>query len=387
MIKGYLAGGPGSGIYRTLLIVFFLCLSLSVATPVFATDQVVSLDEKIGQMLMVGFRGTVLNDDDFILRDIRRHLLGGVILFDYDVVLKQAERNIRSAAQLTSLITGLQEAAPIPLLVAVDQEGGRVARLKPAYGFTPTLSHAVLGQKDDPSATYAAGAAIAATLADLGINVNFAPVVDLCSNPDNPVIARIGRCFSAQPAQVTRHAQQFIQSHQDLGVISVIKHFPGHGSSQEDSHLGFTDVSTSWTVAELAPYVDLIATGKVDAIMTAHVYNASLDADYPATLSSATITGILRDQLNFAGVVFSDDLQMKAISEHYGLKEAVRLAIEAGVDVLLFGNNLAYDPDIVPRVAGIIRDLVATGVICEGRIDESYRRIMRLKRVALSKVE
>jgi beta-N-acetylhexosaminidase len=206
-------------------------------------------------------------------------------------------------------------------------------------------------------------------------------VVDLCSNPDNPVIARLERCFSAQPAQVTRHAQQFIQAHQDQGVISVIKHFPGHGSSQKDSHLGFVDVSTSWKPAELTPYIALIAAGKAEAIMTAHVFNATLDADHPATLSRFTITGLLRKQLGFKGVVFSDDLQMKAVTEHYGLDEAVRLAIEAGVDILLFGNNLEYDSEIVPRVVGIIRDLVAVGKISEERIDESYRRILRLKGV------
>ncbi|HDR46229.1 MAG TPA: glycoside hydrolase family 3, partial [Geoalkalibacter subterraneus] len=150
---------------KTWLVVLSLFLSLFVATPAGASDRAVSLDEKIGQMLMVGFRGTVPEDDHVILRDIRRYHLGGVILFDYDVALHQADRNIRSAEQLTSLIVSLQGAATIPLLVAIDQEGGKVARLKPTYGFAPTLSHAALGQRDDPSSTYAASAAIAVTLA------------------------------------------------------------------------------------------------------------------------------------------------------------------------------------------------------------------------------
>ncbi|HMB15983.1 MAG TPA: glycoside hydrolase family 3 protein [Pelovirga sp.] len=375
------SGGAGNCVNTTSLIMFFLFLSLFVVASVDAAERIMTLDEKIGQMVMVGFRRTALADDHVILRDIRHHHLGGVILFDYDVALNQADRNIRSPEQLKRLVASLQDAATIPLLVAVDQEGGRVVRLKPVHGFAPKPSHAELGRNGDLQATYAAGKNIAATLAEMGINVNFAPVVDLCSNPDNPVIARLDRCFSDQSDSVIRHARQFIQAHQDHGVISVIKHFPGHGSSHGDSHLGFTDVSISWTPAELTPYVDLIGAGRVNALMTAHVFNITLDADHPATLSYPTTTGILREQLGFDGVIFSDDLQMKAITEHYGLDQAVQLALEAGIDILLFGNNLDYDPEIVARVVHIIRDLVATGVICESRIDESYRRIMRLKGV------
>ena len=379
------AGGRGPcGIQAITSSFIVLCFFLSLCVVGTAADEFeveVPLGRKIGQMLMVGFRGSVLVDDHVILRDIRRHDLGGVILFDYDVVLQQVDRNIRSPEQLKRLIASLQDAATIPLLVAVDQEGGRIARLKPEHGFAPTPSHSELGMRDDLRATYAAGKDIAVTLVEVGINLNFAPVVDLCSNPDNAVITGLGRCFSNQPDTVIRHAQQFIQAHQNHDVISVIKHFPGHGSSQDDSHLGFTDVSSRWTAAELAPYIDLIAAGRADAIMTAHVFNLTLDADHPATLSHPTITGMLRDQLDFDGVVISDDLQMGAISEYYGLEQAVHLALEAGVDILLFGNNLDHDPEIVLKVGNIIRDLVATGVISESRIDVSYRRIMRLKGV------
>ncbi len=373
-------------ISATLVLFFFLSFN-TTSTAAVKPETAIPLDRKIGQMLLVGFRGTALADDHVILRDIRRHHLGGVILFDYDVVFQQTDRNIRTPVQLKRLIATLQDTATMPLLVAVDQEGGRVARLKPAHGFAPTPSHAELGIRDDLQATYAAGKNVAATLAEMGINTNLAPVVDLCVNPDNPVIARLERCFSDQPDLVIRHAQQFVQAHQDHGVISVIKHFPGHGSSQTDSHLGFVDVSASWTPAELSPYVGLFRSGGVHAVMTAHVFNANLDADHPATLSHPTITGILRNQLDFDGVVISDDLQMGAITEHYGLEQAVRLALEAGVDILLFGNNLDYDPEIVSRVTDMIRDLVATGVISEGRIDESYRRIMQLKGVVLAREE
>lgn len=379
MIRGiYNALGAAALMFCLLFIPLF---SVADQRQTDQPDVAVPLEMKIGQMLMVGFRGTVLNDEHFILRHIRQHHLGGVILFDYDVLTRQPERNISSPQQLKSLIAALQQAATMPLLVAVDQEGGRVVRLKPRHGFARTVSPTELGRLDDPQATYSASAEIAATLAELGINVNFAPVVDLCVNPDNPVIARLERCFSAQPDKVTRHAREFIQAHKAQGVTAVIKHFPGHGSSHSDSHLGFTDVSASWTTQELNPYIDLIGAGEVDAVMTAHVFNANLDIDHPATLSHPTVTGLLRNQLRFDGVVFSDDLQMGAISDHYGLEQAVRLALEAGVDILLFGNNLEYDPEIVPKVVSIIRELVENGAIGEARINESFRRIMRLKGV------
>ena len=361
---------------RLTALIFLLGACLAAGT---GHGAQANLNHKIGQMLMVGFRGAELEPDHFILRDIRQYHLGGIILFDYDVLTRQPGRNISSPAQLKDLIASLQEAAPTSLLVAVDQEGGRVARLKPESGFAETISPAALGRLDDLPRTYTEGAAIADQLNRMGINVNFAPVVDLCSNPDNPVIARLERCFSDQADKVVRHAQEFVRAHKARGATAVLKHFPGHGSSREDSHLGFVDVSDSWTRTELQPYARMIGAGQVAAVMTAHVFNAALDPEHPATLSHATITGLLRGPLGFDGVVFSDDLQMKAVTEHYGLKEAVRLAINAGVDVLLFGNNLEYDPEIVPKVVGIIHELVAAGEISEGRIEESWQRILRLK--------
>jgi beta-N-acetylhexosaminidase len=162
-------------------------------------------------------------------------------------------------------------------------------------------------------------------------------------------------------------------------VLTTLKHFPGHGSSRSDSHLGFTDVTDTWSATELEPYARIIAGGQVDAIMTAHVFNARLDAQYPATLSPATINGLLRTKLGFAGVVISDDMQMGAIVDHYGFETAIRKALEAGVDILVFGNNLEYDEEIVPRAIAVISHLVASGVLSEARINQSYQRIMRLK--------
>lgn len=376
--------------YRLILLLLgqlFLFSSFNPASGAVIAGQEVPLEARIGQMLMVGFRGMTVDQDHFIMRDIRQRNLGGVILFDYDVVQKQAVRNIESPDQVQALISSLQSASKTPLLIAVDQEGGRVTRLKERYGFPPTLSHRELGQKDDLSETARHSRRLAQALSELGIGLNMAPVVDLCVNPDNPVIAKLERCFSPDPQEVTQHADEFIKAHHQSGVLTTLKHFPGHGSSRADSHLGFTDVTDTWTAAELEPFARIIAEGQADAVMTAHVFNARLDEAYPATLSQRIIGGILRKELGFDGVVISDDMQMGAIVDHYGLQTAIHRAIEAGVDILVFGNNLEYDEHIAAKATAIIRDLVRSGKLEETRIDESYRRIMRLKERLASSIE
>ncbi len=365
-----------------MLLVFavIFCLAVSART-VQAADAVqsgeVSFEEKIGQMLLVGFRGS--QPGGKILEDIRHGRVGGVILFDYDVALKRPERNIRSAAQVSRLIEGLRSEAKVPLLVAVDQEGGKVARLKPKYGFRSFPSAAELGARKDPEYTRQDGRRIGKLLHTLGFNLNFAPVVDVNVNPDNPVIGKIGRSFSSDAEQVAVQAAAFIRGQQSQGVLSCLKHFPGHGSAWNDSHAGMADVTATWTPVELVPYERLIRQQACSMIMTAHIFNAKLDPEYPATLSKKVITGLLRQKLGFGGVVVSDDLQMKAVADYYGLEQAVRLAVSAGVDILLFGNNLSYDPDIPRKVVDMVKDLVARGAIPRSRIEESFSRIMALK--------
>lgn len=361
-----------------LVLLTFLTLSSPVPAASPRSDQP-SLDERLGQMLMVGFRGTRLANDHFILRDLREHHLGGVILFDYDLESRSHGRNIASPQQLRELTGHLRREARKPLLIAIDQEGGRVNRLSPRYGFPATLSHEELGRLDNPAETTRRAAAQARTLGEAGINFNLAPVVDLRVNPDNPVIARYGRAFAAEPGKVTAQARAYIAGHRQEGVLTCLKHFPGHGSSTADSHLGFTDVSGSWRRDELIPYRELVAAGMADAVMTAHVFNAQLDKELPATLSPAVIDGLLRKELGFSGPVLSDDLQMAAISARHSLAEAVEKAVLAGVDILVFGNNLAYDEEIVPRVLAILRDLLRRNVIDEARVDASWRRIQKLK--------
>ncbi|NTW52225.1 MAG: glycoside hydrolase family 3 [Chlorobiaceae bacterium] len=362
------------------LLLALLLLLTSQAAGQAAVRLPDSLAIKIGQMLMIGFRGLDAHTEPTIEADIRERGIGGVVLFSYDMASASPVRNIHSPEQLRSLNSELQKMSTIPLFIAIDQEGGRVSRLKPANGFPRSVSAMHLGMIDNPDSTRMAAAVTGALLRQMNINMDIAPDVDLNTNPDNPVIGKLERSFSKDPAVVFRHAALFVDAFHNSGVIAVLKHFPGHGSSTKDTHKDFTDVTATWSKEELEPYRNLIRQGYDDPIMTAHVFNAGLDSLYPATLSKATIGGLLRTELGFRGVVISDDMQMKAISELYGLEKAIRLAIEAGVDILLFGNNASiYDPEIAEKATKIIRTLVDEGSISPERIDESYRRIMALK--------
>jgi beta-N-acetylhexosaminidase len=339
-----------------------------------------TLQDKIGQMVLAGFRGLALGDPDPLIQDLRTRNLGAAILFDQEMADKTLPtRNIQSPAQVKALVASLHRAAKTPLLVAIDQEGGRVNRLKPAYGFPETLSHEELGRRNDPAFTFRHAELIAQTLAGLGINLNLAPVVDLDANPDNPIIKGKRRSFHSDPEIVATHAIAYARAHQKHGVLTCPKHFPGHGSAMGDTHLGLVDVTRTWTERELIPFQRMIEAGLADLIMTAHVFNAKLDPDHPATLSRRVLQGILRDRLGYRGLILSDDMEMKAITSRYGLENAIQLGLEAGLDLLCFGNNLSYDRHIGEKVTGIIRRLVESGKISEARIDESYRRILALK--------
>jgi beta-N-acetylhexosaminidase len=333
-----------------------------------------SLDIKIGQMILIGFAKPDI--DSAVLKEIREGKAGSIVIFEKNIPAKS------SFAALKKIIWTYQKAAPIPLLIAIDQEGGRVNRLKEKYGFTRSITAAAMGKSLSLDSVRFYAEATASTLAGLGINLNFAPVVDLGSNPDNPIIAKVGRAFSSQEDSVILLAKEFIKQHRKYNVLTSLKHFPGHGSSKADTHLGIADVTNTWEERELKPYKSLIDSGYVDAIMSAHIVNKKLDSTgNPGTLSKSIITGILRKRLHFDGVVFSDDMQMHAITKHYGFEEAVKLAILGGVDIMIFSNNIAgSDVRTVDRVHTIIRNLVVRGEISRERIDESFRRVMKLKK-------
>lgn len=359
----------------TICAVFCLvfCAGPGLAAPA-------SLEDMAGQMILVGFRGLELDENASIVRDVAQGRVGGVVLFDYDVLLKRPERNVQSPEQVRRLVSFLSARARTPLFVAVDQEGGRVQRLKARNGFRDFPSAADMGAWNDPSRVRATGADMGRMLAGAGFNLDFAPCVDLNVNPQSPAIGALGRSFSADPRRVSADAKAFAQGLGSAGVLSCLKHFPGHGSAAGDSHLGFTDVTATWDPSELAPYRTFVGQGAADMVMTAHVFNAALDPEYPASLSWRVTTGLLRGDLGFTGVVVTDDLQMRAVTDKYSLEQTVRLALDAGADILLFGNNLAYDPDLPAKVQGIIVNLVREGSVPESRVQESYARILGLKK-------
>uniref|UniRef100_B8DL88 beta-N-acetylhexosaminidase n=1 Tax=Nitratidesulfovibrio vulgaris (strain DSM 19637 / Miyazaki F) TaxID=883 RepID=B8DL88_NITV9 len=325
-----------------------------------------------------------------VLDDVRAGRVGGVILFDRDVTTRSPERNIISPKQVRALSAALQAAAGaspagLPLFVAVDQEGGRVQRLKPERGFTQYPPARQLGQ-GTTGETRLRAVAMGRELADVGVNLNFAPVVDVDVNPDSPAIGRLGRAYGSDPRAVAAHAAAFINGMAQAGVVSCLKHFPGHGSARADSHLGVTDVSATRRPEELWPYRTLLrpagnawADGWGGMVMVGHLYDNRLDAAHPATLSRATIDGLLRRDMGWRGVVITDDLQMGAITDRYPLEEVVFRAVDAGADILLFGNNLSWQPDLTARVHATLTGLVQSGRISEDRIRQSYQRVTRLK--------
>ncbi len=360
-----------------LLFISLAALQMSAALP----DS--TLRRYATQMLMVGFRGDSITCTSDAARYIRDLKVGGIILFDVDLTgsAKIGSRNITSREQLKKLTSDLRSYADYDLLIAVDQEGGRVCRLKTEYGFNPTVSAEHLGKIDNRDTTSHYAAKIAAEMADVGLNVNLAPDIDVNTNPECPVISKLHRSFSSDTAVVARNAEWFIDEHHSRGILCAVKHFPGHGSATADSHYGLTDVTKTWHPSELAPFKYLINKGKIDMVMTAHIFNRNFDNDYPATLSKTIINDLLRHQLGYDGIVLTDDMYMQGIIDNYDIRHAIILAINAGADMLILGNNIStgFEPDRPFKIVNMIIDAVKKGEINENRIIESHERIERLK--------
>ena len=341
--------------------------------------QHVTLREKIGQLFLIGFTGHTLSSDHPIVADIRGANLGGVILFNRFLAGKTDSHNIINAEQLQRLTADLQQEANGDLLIAVDQEGGKVNRFRKERGFPITPTAAALGKMADLQATAASARQTAQMLREVGVNFNLAPVVDLNINKNNPIIGFYDRSFSDNGQIVAAHAAAWIKEHRAQGIQCCLKHFPGHGSSDSDSHLGFVDISTSWTESELEPYQLLINAGHAEAIMVGHLINKTLDREYPATLSSSTLQELLRKKLRFPGLIVSDDMQMQAITNHFGLEEACCKALAAGIDLVIIGNNLVYHPNILTRTIDVIVMAVKRSEISEQRIEQAYRSVQKFK--------
>jgi beta-N-acetylhexosaminidase len=336
-----------------------------------------TLEHKVAGLVIVGFRGSRLDQAAWLRSAIAEAALGGVILFDRDQETGGA-RNIVSPDQVTTLVGDLRAAAgDRPIIVSVDQEGGVVTRLSPAHGFPPVASEATIGATGDVAKARTWGRGIAETLASVGIDLNLAPVVDLDVNPNSPAIGALDRSFSADPHVVVEMATAEIEAHRAAGVRTTLKHFPGIGSSTANTDFGVADVTKTWTRRELEPFQRLIDAGTADLIMAGHVVNGQLDPDHPASLSKAIVSDLLRDEMGWSGPVVTDDLQAAAIDDAFGFDEAVVLSLEAGNDLLLFANQQGYDPKIVSRAIDAIVAAVDAGRLPVARIDEAWERVQQ----------
>lgn len=337
-----------------------------------------SLNEMLGSMLMFGFRGETLNTDDGVFKLLSSGIPCNVILFDRDVTTG-SDRNIKSPQQLKALNAYLKSIAGMPIFVAVDQEGGQVRRLKPKQGFMDLPSAQSMGQRNVQE-TLDTADKLAREMTEAGINVDLAPVVDVDTNPFNPAIGKLGRAFNSDAALVAAHALAFGQGLAKNGVIPVLKHFPGQGCASADSHTDMTDVSQCWNAdIDLLPYAEIFRAGWPGMVMVGHLKLSELDPDLPASLSANIITGLLREGLGWQGVIISDDLQMKAVTLGRDLKQVIMLALNAGNDILLYGNNLEWNAELPGQVWQALQELIAEGQLTEERVKQSWKRINALK--------
>jgi beta-N-acetylhexosaminidase len=323
-----------------------------------------------GQLLMVGLPGTTLDRATRSFLKVRA--IGGVILF---------RRNVEDVEALVALTKDVRSITPErPILVAIDHEGGRIVRL--GDPFTQFPAAAVVGKSASPHLAYRQGVAMGEELRSVGIDIDFAPVLDVASNPRNAVIG--DRSFGAHPRTVSRLGISVIHGLQRTGVIPCGKHFPGHGDTDVDSHFERPVVRRRLEEierTEIFPFRRAIQSG-LGALMTAHVVYTALDPSRPATLSRPILTDLLRERLRFRGVVFSDDLEMKSISDRHPAGEAAVLSVEAGVDWLLFCERL----DRAEEAADALARAAATRPHLQARMEESAGRIEALRRSHLRRL-
>lgn len=334
----------------------------------------------------MGFDGSDINDKSPVAEWLSHDGLGGVLLFDKNVATGSYCKNLISQSQIKQLTHQLnyysakaeQANDGLPLLIAIDYEGGAVDRLARIDECMTTMSASSLAKL---SATDLAAELrqMASTLKTLGFNLNFAPVVDLHLNDEKGIIGALQRSFSAEPDLVVQVARQFVDVFSHYGIACCYKHFPGHGSALGDTHEGFVDVTDTFNANELIPYYHLLQdVYRPTMVMTAHVINKHLDSQgLPATLSREILTGLLRETMAYDGIIISDDLQMQAIAHHFSLDEALCLTINAGADMLIFANQL--DSITASEVIQRIEQLVIDNKIEPQRIEDAYRRVVRLK--------
>lgn len=342
---------------------------ISVFTEVKEGNEVslsdLSLEEKVGQMIFAGIKGKVMTNETEKI--ISTHQVGGIILF---------KDNLKKADQSVTLLNAIKQENSnnkVPLFLGIDEEGGRISRL---LELTKLPTNEEIGFRNDASFSYGIGKLLGKQLSAFGFNLDFAPVLDINSNPENPIIG--DRSFGKDAEQVSELGIKTMEGIQSEQVIPVIKHFPGHGDTAVDSHKELPIIQKSLKDLqglELIPFKKAINHG-TEVVMTGHILLPKIDPTYPASLSEKVITGVLRKQLGFEGIIITDDMTMKAIVNTFEIGEAAVSAVKAGNDIVL----VAHDYANVVKVKDAILQAVKTGEISEKRIDESVNRILSIKK-------
>ncbi len=326
----------------------------------------------VGQLLLVGFYGASRSSPSarLLARQAQRGQVGAVFF---------VHQNVGSLAQVEGLLDLFRDGGTAPLL-AIDHEGGIVQRLTDAHGMSRLPAARDVAASLSPDEAYALYARAGRELAALGFDINLGPVVDIDA-PDNPAIGVFGRAYGTEPDRITAYAQAFLAGFSAAGILCAAKHFPGHGLAVSDSHEGAADISATWTEAELEPFARLIASPTAPPLMMmGHLRLDPVAPDgRPATISTPIVTGLLRRRLGYQGVVVTDDLDMKAVSDLMGRKEAVVQAIAAGCDLLMFKNLFGYDPLLPQRAVRWVRDAIARGELSEAQVMAAAQRVRALR--------
>lgn len=330
-----------------------------------------TLEEKVGQLCCFGWHARTALDDQ--ARVCVEELHAGAMIVMGRNLHDTAQRPLPTidALAVRTTLDSLQALAQIPLLLPTDQEGGRVAR----FGTAPFTQVPAAGTLSAPQAAYAAAYQMGRELHTVGVNANFAPVADINSNPDNPVIG--DRSFGSTPEVVVPMVEAQVKGYAAAGILSCLKHFPGHGDTATDSHYALPTLAHSletMRVRELAPFVAGIAAG-APCVMTAHILFPALDPTLPATLSPATLTGLLREQLGFKGLIVTDCLEMKAVADHWGTAQAALLAVQAGADMVLVCHTLERQRETYATLLAAAR----SGALPEARLEEAVARVLAAK--------
>ena len=352
---------------RTMLL-----LPAALAAPYVTRVQAAVDDRAIADMLILGFHGS--SRDAAGAQNLARHVeagrVGGVCFLGH---------NTRSRAGIEGLTRLFRSAGRrTNVLISVDQEGGAVQRLGKRSGYKPFPAAKAIAARKSTAEAQAIYAAMARQLKSAGFNLNHAPDVDLGFQPKNPVVTRWGRAYGKDGAKVARYAGAFVRGHRSVGVLTTLKHFPGHGSTLVDSHARPVNLTPTWRADELTPFRVLAQQGLADIIMSGHLSHARLTGGTPATLSPQAVAYLRRD-IGFNGAVMTDDLDMKAIRSSYSLTDAIIRAMAAGYDLILLSNSLKPDLNLPQHVIRVVKDAVASGRIPAGHIEAAARRVATLK--------